>query len=83
MSLPVSYGILNPMVNWPRGQFTMGFKIPYDTGTLFRNLQKCAGSVPHVVHNGPRSDLLYYNLIAAQPLNRQGASLSATWGCAV
>jgi hypothetical protein len=20
--------------NWPRGQFTMGFKIPYDTGTL-------------------------------------------------
>jgi hypothetical protein len=29
---PVSYGILNPMVNWPRGQFTMGFKIPYDTG---------------------------------------------------
>jgi hypothetical protein len=32
---PVSYGILNPMVNWPRGQFTsMGFKIPYDTGII-------------------------------------------------
>ena len=29
---PVSYGILNPMVNWTRGRFTMGFKIPYDTG---------------------------------------------------
>ena len=29
----MSYGILNPMdENWPRGQFTMGFKIPYDTG---------------------------------------------------
>ena len=34
--IPVSYGILNPMVNWPCGQFTMGFKIPYDTGN-----QKC------------------------------------------
>jgi hypothetical protein len=22
-------------VNWPRGQFTMGFKIPYDTGTTY------------------------------------------------
>jgi hypothetical protein len=21
-------------VNWPRGQFTMGFKIPYDTATI-------------------------------------------------
>ena len=30
--IPVSYGILNPMVNWTRGRFTMGFKIPYDTG---------------------------------------------------
>ena len=30
---PVSYGILNPMVNRPQVQFIMGFKIPYDTGT--------------------------------------------------
>ena len=25
-------------VNWPRGQFTMGFKIPYDTGTQTHDL---------------------------------------------
>jgi len=46
------------------------------TGTLFRNLQKwseCAGSVAHVVHNGPQSDLMYYNLITAQSLNQEGA----------
>ena len=44
-TIPVSYGILNPWKiypgfnipysildeNWPRGQYTMGFKIPYDT----------------------------------------------------
>ena len=45
-TIPVSYGILNPWKiypgfnipysildeNLPRGQYTMGFKIPYDTG---------------------------------------------------
>jgi hypothetical protein len=46
-------GVKISYVNWPRGQFTIGFKIPYDTGLCISNLLKTIHeNATYMVTNG-------------------------------
>jgi hypothetical protein len=57
--------------NWPRGQFTMGFKIPYDTG-LFRpktmKLKLAAYPLTHVVLRSKSKDWLAWKGMTCLPV---------------